>query len=291
MNYNNNHRQQQLVLPTPADLGVLGFHYAKNFARRHKVITASYFFGIIVLLLGGSGFKLSMDQRRNYDRILSTIDAEAEYHATNNYARAYQNYYASKGWFTCDSLCQRHKQRMEISKSNLDQIRKEGNDKMSDAKSVAGIFSELGVGEAKDYFWEKFDSGKRFAKRQSMWDAFFIAMRSVTRGRDESFIEYAMKVLMQILVNFSMGLVMALIFFVIGLWSLVRSYQPDPLTALIFFVTATCAAFSFVATYLFVIYGAAATSVYGVAKFAETNMRIEGGGNNNRRQYVQNRRW
>ncbi len=65
--------------------------------------------------------------------------------------------------------------------------------------------------------------------------------------------------------------------FIFGLWSIVQTYQPNPLTALFFFVTAACAAFAFVSTYLLALYGAAAGGVYGMVKMAETNGRIEGG--------------
>ena len=92
------------------------------------------------------------------------------------------------------------------------------------------------------------------------------------------------KVLLQVLINFSIGLLMALVTFVLGLWSIVKSYQPNPLTALIFFVGASCAAFAFVSTYLLFMYGAAAGTVYRVAKVAESQLRLDqqhGGRNNN----------
>mmetsp|Transcript_3382 Transcript_3382/g.6207 ORF Transcript_3382/g.6207 Transcript_3382/m.6207 type:complete len:136 (+) Transcript_3382:42-449(+) len=66
--------------------------------------------------------------------------------------------------------------------------------------------------------------------------------------------------------------------FICGLWNIIHSYQPNPLTAHFFFVTAACAAFAFVSTYLFAIYGAAAGGVYGMVKMAETYRRIVGGG-------------
>ena len=59
---------------------------------------------------------------------------------------------------------------MEDVERVLEGIRNEGYARMSDAKSVAGIFSEVGVGEVKDSFWQYFQAGKQFAKRQSMWD-------------------------------------------------------------------------------------------------------------------------
>lgn len=220
---------------------------------------------------------------------MKTIDLQAEFDASHNYFLANNAYRASKGWFTCDGVCQRNKKRMEDAKYRLDQIRREGEARMSDAKHVAGIFSEVGVGEVQDSFWSSFADGKQFAKRQSMWDAFFIGFRSMRR--DENFLEYALNVLMQVLVNFSMGLALALVMFVIGLWSIVRSYQPNPIVAVIFFVAASCAAFSFVATYLIAIYGAAAGGVYGILKVAESNVRAQRihGRQQHRQQYMGNR--
>jgi len=265
----------QVILPGPGDVGQIIVRGASTFARRHKVITGGYILGILVILLIGSGTKLNYDQLREYNKIMSTIDLQAEYNASSDFWRAEQAYRASKGWFSCDTYCQRNKRKMEDARYRLDEIRKEGNARMSDAKSVAGLFSEVGVGEVQDSFWSYFSSGKQFAKRQSMWDAMFMGFRSM--GRDENMIEYGLKVLMQVLLNFSAGLVMALCMFVIGLWSIVRSYQPNPIVAVLFFVSAACAAFSFVATYLIAMYGAAAGGVYGVLKVAESNLRLQQG--------------
>jgi len=217
---------------------------------------------------------------------MNTIDQRAEYEASQNYAQTYQAYRYSKGWFSCDSLCKRNKLRMDGSKATLEEIRKEGYKRMSDAKSVAGVFSEIGVEEMSDSFWEYFGAGKRFAKRQSMWDALFMGIRSM--GRDESMIEYALRFLLQVLINFSLGLIGALFVFIFGLWSIVKSYQPSPVTAMIAFVGVSCSAFAFVSTYLFVLYGAAAGGLYGVAKVVESNARINDGARNpqiNRQQF------
>lgn len=146
-------RQRQVALPEPADVGSMVLRGAASFARRNKVIAGSYLFGILVILLAGTGTRLSLQQRREYNSIMDTIDLEAEFEASQRYAMANQAYRATAGWFTCDSLCTRNKQRMEIAKSNLDAIRKEGHARMSDAKAVAGLFSEVGVGEVKDKFW------------------------------------------------------------------------------------------------------------------------------------------
>lgn len=249
---------------------------AKGFAKRHKVITFSYVYGLSILCiiaLFGSGTKLTFDQQRQYNRIMNSIDLQAEYTAASKYHTANANYQHSRGWFSCDAHCQHYKSIMERRKTEWDEIKAEGNARMSDAKSVAGLFSEVGVSEVKDSFWDYFQSGKQFAKRQSWWDAMFMGMRSMSR--DESFIEYGLKMLMQVLINFSMGLIMALFVFIFGLWGIISTYQANPLTALFFFVSASSAALAFVSTYLFAVYGAAAGGVVGVVKMAESQMRIE----------------
>jgi len=291
MNRNTRYAQQQIArLPEPSDIGRMIIQGLPRLAKRHKVISGSYIIGILFILLVGSGTKMNVDQRREYNSIVKTIDLQAEFDVSQDFYLANNAYRASKGWFTCDGLCQRNKKRMEDVKYRLDQIRREGDARMSDAKSVAGIFSEVGVGEVQDSFWNYFAHGKQFAKRQSMWDAFFMSFRSM--GRDEKFFEYALNILMQVLINFSIGLAMALVMFVIGLWSIVRSYQANPIVAVIFFVAASCAAFSFVATYLIAIYGAAAGGVYGVLKVAETSaraQRIQGQQRQQQQQPMENR--
>jgi hypothetical protein len=168
---NHPNARQQIVLPAPADMGSMVLRGAAGFARRNKVIAGSYLFGLLVLLLMGSGTRLSLEQRREYNAIMDTIDLRAEFEASNRYAQADHAYRATKGWFTCDSICQRNKRRMETARYELDLVRAEGRARMSDAKAVAGLFSEVGVGEVKDSFWATFHSGQQFAKRQSMWDA------------------------------------------------------------------------------------------------------------------------
>mmetsp|Transcript_19750 Transcript_19750/g.45951 ORF Transcript_19750/g.45951 Transcript_19750/m.45951 type:complete len:302 (+) Transcript_19750:86-991(+) len=261
------------VLPDPSDLGAMAVRGVTWFARRNKILTGSYVFGLLVLVFFASGgTRLSLQQRHAFNQIMDTIDVHAEVEASNRYSNAYHVYQNSKGWFwTCDSLCQRNKHRMELAKADLDAIRKEGNARMSDAKAVAGLFSEVGVDEAKESFWSYFSSGTEFAKRQSMWDAMFMGIRSMSR--DETMVEYILKVLFQVLLNFSLGLIIALVVFVIGLWNLISNYQPNPIVAVVFFLCAALGAFAFVTTYLLGLYGAVAGGLYGVAKLAETNAR------------------
>ena len=187
-------QQQQIVrLPEPSEIGGLVVRNVTSFARRNKVMTGFYLLGWIFLLFVGSGTRLTMQQQTTYSHIMKTIDVQAEYDATEDYWKARQLYQASKGWFSCDGLCQRHKARMERAQAALNAIRAEGAARMADAKQSVGLLSEIGVGEVKDSFWQYLYQGKQFAKRQSMWDAMFIGIRHMTRGRDESMLEYGLK--------------------------------------------------------------------------------------------------
>ena len=95
-----------------------------------------------------------------------------------------------------------------------------------------------------------------------------------------------MTVLMQVLMNFTMGLAMALIFFWTSLWGIVRSYEPNLLFAVLMFICAAAAGFSYVITYILAIYGAAAGGVYGLLKVAESSQRARLDGAGYRQQRV-----
>lgn len=110
---------------------------ASGFAKRHKVITFSYVYGLSVLcalVLIGSGTKLTFDQQRQYNQIMNSIDLQAEYTAASKYHNAYANYQHSKGWFSCDAHCQHYKSIMDRRKSEWDEIKAEGNARMSDGE-------------------------------------------------------------------------------------------------------------------------------------------------------------
>ena len=265
-----------IQLPEVDEVGAVIVRQARQFAVRHKYLTAYYLLGLLVLgtLTVWGGRSLTPAETKQYNVIMNSIDLQAEYDAVEKYWDAYSRYQATKGWFwSCDSVCQRHKKHMQQAELQLNRVRSEGNARMSDAKAVAGLGSQVAVQEMQDSFWQYLAAGKRFAKRQTAWDVMWMGVRSIGRGRDESWGEYAVKILIYIFINFSMGLLSALTFFVIGLWNILRSYQPNPITAVLVFLLASAAATTFVVSYLLAMVGAGAAGVYGMAKLAETSNR------------------
>jgi len=74
---------------------------------------------------------------------------------------------------------------------------------------------------------------------------------------------------------------MTLCIFIIGLWSLIQSYQPTLLEGLAFFLLASAAGFATVVTVLGLMFGGAGGAVFTVAKVAEAQIRLQqeqGGG-------------
>ncbi|GMI22846.1 hypothetical protein TeGR_g4464 [Tetraparma gracilis] len=261
---------------------------AAHVARTYPKTTSYYVIGLLAALLF-SGWTLSPEQLGSYGEIMGRIDTELEYDLAVKTQTAYSAYYASSGWFSCDSACTRLKARHDSLKADLDLARAAGYELVADAKSQAGIFSEMGVGEVRDSFWAYFSKGAKFAKRQSMYDALFMGFRSM--GRNESTGEYVMKMVMQMFMNFSMGLVLTFGMFLFGLWAIITSYRASLLEGLLFFFFASAAGF---ATVMTVFGGMSATLVGGgfaVAKLAEAQGRLQDGGAGGRRRVGQRAHW
>jgi hypothetical protein len=64
---------QIAVLPEPHQVGAL-VSGVKGFVRRHPVVSASFVFGWVDLVLVGSGSALTVQQYSQYNQIMNTID-------------------------------------------------------------------------------------------------------------------------------------------------------------------------------------------------------------------------
>jgi len=266
--------QQSQVSTILIDAGV-------GFVKRNPVKMLLWLVGL-VLLQFATGFAASESVTAEYEAAMdrmedtSTLERQA--------AESAQLYQRSKSFFSCTGQCVKHKEKYEKHQLALTQANQRNNAVVSDAKSKVGIMSEYGVSEARNLFWNCFNGGKKFAKRSSWYDMLFMGIGSMVMGRDESIVEFALRWGFQVLMNFTIGLCGALVGFYWYLWGLVTSYQADWFSGAAFFAMCVLAGTSLVATYLFALYGAAAGTVYVVAKAAH-NARIEGG-SARRPQYI-----
>jgi len=214
--------------------------------KKHKLKVGGYIVGLLICIFF-SGWKVSDQQRTEYYQALDELDASALHDARARLHQTSGLYHRSKGWFSCDSICQGYKMDMENTQRLYNTLKAEESRKLSHAKSKLGLFSEYGVEETRNLFWERFGQGKGFAQRQTGWDALFYGIGAM--GRDEKLVSYLFRLLLSFLFNFTIGVVGAVIVFITNLYGLITSFRPDFFTGVVFFSLASLAAVSFAVTW------------------------------------------
>ena len=256
-----------------------------SFVKRNPIPVGAYMLGALICF-SFTGFASPPEKIAEFERKVAQIDHQLYDVAALNLAKADEEYRRSKGWFTCDKYCQHNKANLLQAQQEFELVRRSVEKQQRDAKSTLGIFSSYGVGETRDLFWLRFSQGKGFATRQSTMHALFMGIRAMSR--DESFLEYFLRLFLNILFNFTLGMFGAVVAFIYGLFGLIATYQVPLYYGLLFFIMATLAALSFAVTWLLAIYAAAAGTVYAGAKLLAANLRVEGtsGGQSNYNQRV-----
>lgn len=249
--------------------------------KANPKITTGYVVGVLVCVFA-TGFAPSQEAEANMDRAHNYVRDKIEPEMREKDAilrRAEHEYYNSKGWFSCDRRCQTHKAGYERALADFNVIKAQRDHAVASANAHVGIFSVYGVAEVRQLFWRMFQGGKDFAKRQTMWDALFVGIGSM--ARDESIVEYGMRLMLNMLFNFTIGLFGALVGFLWNLYGVVQSFGASLLTGGAFFALAALGGIAFVASWLVGLYAAAAGTLYVVGKSAANNARLNGGGRPN----------
>jgi hypothetical protein len=99
-------------------------------------------------------------------------------------------------------------------------------------------------------------------------------------AKNESIVEYLMRLGLSMLFNFTIGVFGAVVAFIFNLYGLLQSYRTNILSGLFFFSCASIASIAFAMTWIFGLYAAAAGTVYVGSKVA-VNLRLQDGRNNN----------
>ena len=177
-------------------------------------------------------------------------------------------------WWTrkpYDQLVPQARDRVASAQAIFDAETKIRDGYVSDAKATVGIWSEYGVKEVRERFWDAYQSGKDFAKRMTWWDV----MLGAGRGRDEEAWVSIMRWVGQIMMNFTVGLISALVSFFFSLLAMIWEYKTSYASAIAFFVVAMSGASAMVALFIGGMYGTAVGGFYVLAKQAE-QARLEG---------------
>jgi len=266
INLNNENKQLSAVVVN----GV------KSFVTKHYIVASLWFIGLLLIQFG-IGFAVDDETARSYNSIIESIDwteINNQHHKLNN---AYSTYYNSKGWFSCDQICSKNHEIYLKEQGHYDRLQLNSRQIESDARAHVGISSVYGVQETRNLFWSKFQGGKDFAKRQSMFDLIFAGF---TMSRDENLVSFILRVLIQFLFNFTIGMIGTLISFMWSLWSLISTYQTGTVTGVLYFFFASVAAISLVVSILFALFGTITAAVVGTAYAAANAQRLENPGMN-----------
>ncbi|KAJ0400477.1 hypothetical protein ATCC90586_003949 [Pythium insidiosum] len=174
---------------------------------------------------------------------------------------------------------QRLANKWQAEMERLDAVRET---KMKEAKAYVGLWSDFGMAEVRQRFWDAYDKGKLFAQQQT----FYHMLLRVLSSQDEELFSTILNWIFVAVVNFTTGLLGSLFYFFFSLVSMVFTYQPDPFSATAFIVLAFVGAASVIASYLFAIYGMIASGAYVVGKII-----IRDALEQEQRQRLGNERW
>lgn len=180
--------------------------------------------------------------------------------------------YNSQVWFwrfrpEAREIVYKHQEVVAQKQAVVDELQAKKAEMLREANGYVGLWSEYGLQEVRERFWNAFEAGKVFATRQTFWQMFM----SLLSSRDEYFLTTLLQWVLTALINFTLGLLGSLFYFIFSLASMVYSYQPDPLSAIAFYVLSFIGGASLVATYLAGIYGVAAGGILLVGKIAIKN--------------------
>eukprot|EP01024_Parvocaulis_polyphysoides_P054113 TRINITY_DN544_c3_g1_i1.p1 TRINITY_DN544_c3_g1~~TRINITY_DN544_c3_g1_i1.p1 ORF type:complete len:291 (-),score=23.27 TRINITY_DN544_c3_g1_i1:285-1157(-) len=164
------------------------------------------------------------------------------------------------------------------------ELLKEESQLEREAKGFLGLWSHQGVKDSKRMFWQAFDQGKLFARRQTMWDAIF----QLLNNREEDWMIRLVQLVLTGIMNFTTGMFLSVILYIIGLPKLIWSYNAGWVSGFVFFLISFLGALAVVVSFLLAMFGAGSVFVYAAAKNIESRGRL--GYNSQRRRLNYNRR-
>jgi len=246
-------------------------------SRKIKISVVLWAIGIFFMTLSPALIKVTPELHDEYDSMVMDADNIPGYEKTaSELSRAQQSLYESQVWFwrfrpEYSNIVYKKQEIVAGIESKMDVLVTQRDEKLREAKGHVGLWSDFGFMEARDRFWSAFESGKVFAQRQTFWQFFYSLMSS----REEGLVGQVLHWILMTIINFTLGLLGSLFYFVFSLATMVYSYNPDPVSGTAFYVLALLGGASLVASYLFAIYAVAIGSVYVVGKVVIRNAALQ----------------
>ena len=183
------------IQTNPRNFGALAVRSVAAVIQKNPIKISLNFFGLFLLFFA-TGFTPSPeDYARGADLAPSSSALAAEREAQFDMEDARQAYHASRGWFwSCSTpACLQNRAAFESAERLWVIQRNSIADANSQSRQAVGLFSADAVDETRSLFWRTFNGGARYAQRMTMWDVFFVGMRSM--GRDESLASFIIEMI------------------------------------------------------------------------------------------------
>lgn len=265
------------------DLGAIVVSGAKNIVKNRPVSVSLWVLGLLVAAFA-NGFQVDDVTTESYQitlKMAEEVDRDELHGALRNLQVAEDRHYQLKGWFwQCDNKCQKALDKVNMAQAEVRRLQNKRDGILSQARSEVGIWSVFGVREIRECFWRAWKQGKDFAARWTMMDAFMMMMPG---RKEESMVEVVLKLIMQYIVNLTMGLISSFFFFMYNVYTLIVSYGESALSGLAFFLLVLVAGLATIGTYLGAICGTVAGGGLLLVKQA-AKQSLEGGGAHRQQQ-------
>lgn len=258
------------------DLGSIVVSTATSVVKNRPVSVSIWALGLLLAAFAG-GFSvddLTLEQYQASMQHADEVTSKDLHRAYKAQQKAQQQYDNVAGWFSCDTPCQRAKDRLGMAKEETNRVEALRQRILTDARREVGIWSYIGVQHVRDAFWSAWKSGKDMAARMTMWDAIMLAMPG---SREESMVSMLIKLVFQYIMNLTIGLMFSMGYFVYNVYTLVVAYGESVVSGTAFFLLVVVAAFATVGTYIMALTGTVAGGTLFLAKQAAKNAALEGG--------------
>ena len=243
-----------------------------------------YLFGLFVAFVARPPVTITDQMQTRYFEMMDTadaVDAAPRAEAERLLADVSMARYRAETWgwrFNSERKERVYKLR-SLEKERLKEAtvyRKRRDAMVKEAKGELGLWSQLGIDEAKSLFRKAYERGKLFATRSSYYDTFFL----ILGGRsDDSMVELLVRWGFTVLTNFTAGMFSAVVNFMWALPSMIGTFaETGWLSAIVFFIVASVSATSVAATLLLLLFGTAGGAVYGAVAVAPALARLEASG-------------
>ena len=233
--------------------------------------------GLYALFLAGAPYTPTVQEEQRYADLMTQAVFSEELRQAQHALMVEQRQLDEVNvwfWWTrspYDRLVPEARRRVAEARAIFDAESRQRDELVSEAKSTVGIWSAYGVEEVRERFWKAYQSGKDFAKRMTWWD---VLLGGVSRRDEEAWVSI-MRWVGQIMMNFTVGLISALVSFFFSLLSMLWEYKASYASGIAFFVVAMSGASAMVALFIGGMYGTAVGGVYILAKNAQ-QARLEG---------------